>query len=264
MAQGYMPSWNSQIHPTTSIPHPTVAPPPISKSAQNVQRPSQFQVSKPEGVAMSPPPPQQTREWISYVPAASAHGRQTSSQHAPASHVPLPHTPANESTTETNAVRLARSTGPGDAYNAAEAQSHHPEVTTSSRLVTSTDHAPTLSAPPNLQSDSTQSILLASEEKGKALYSMRGLAASIKRSLNAERLAASMDPSASSDSHGQKLKPLNPIEVDTQHQTKSNAPDLAIEKILRAGPRLQSRNPTCQSYYRACWLAVDHTPSLSL
>jgi hypothetical protein len=224
-----------------TIPHSTVPPPAISNSAQNLHHPSPFQVfqiSKPEGMAMPPPPLPQTQEWNSFSPVAPAHGRQTSSQHAPAappSHTPLPHTPVNGLTTETNAVRPARSTG--DAYNAAETQSHHPEVATSSRVVTSTDSAPTLSAPPSSQSDSTQSILLASEEKGKALYSMRGLAASIKRSLNAERLAASMEPSASSDPHSQKWKPSNSIEaVDTQHPTKSSTPDLGIEKSYEPGP----------------------------
>ncbi|KAF8505728.1 hypothetical protein F5888DRAFT_464783 [Russula emetica] len=237
MARDYMQSWNSQIHPTTTIPHSTIALPAVSM-AQNLQRPSPYQVSRPEGVAVPPPPPPQTQEWNSFAPMASAHGGQMSSQHAPVappSHAPFPHTPANELTAETNAVRLARSTG--DAYNTAEVQSHHPEVTTSSRVVTSTDRAPALSAPPSSQSDSTQSILLASEEKGKALYSMHGLAASIKRSLNAERLAASMEPSASSDPHGQKSKPLNPIEaVDTQHQMKSSTPDLAIGKSHEQGP----------------------------
>jgi hypothetical protein len=66
---------------------------------------------------------------------------------------------------------------------------------------------------------------------------MRGLAASIKRSLNAERLAASIDPPASSDPHSQKWKPLNSIEsVDTQHQIKSSTPDLVIEKFHEQGP----------------------------
>ena len=215
-------------------------------SVQNFEHPSPFQVPKPEGVAVSPPPPIQTEEWSSFAPVASAHGQQTPSQHvpparpshappAPPSHAPLPHTAANEFTPEKKPVRLSRSTG--DANNSAEAQPHHPEVTTSSRVVTSTDQVPTLSAPPSSQSDSTQSILLASEENGKALYSMRGLAASIKRSLNAERLAASMEPSASSDPHSQKLKPLNSTETtDSQHQTKSSTPDLAIGKSEEQGP----------------------------
>jgi hypothetical protein len=218
---------------TTTIPHSTVVPPASSMPAQNLQRPSPFQVSQPEGVAVPPPPPPRTQEWRSFAPVAPAHGQQTSSQHAPAvppSHAPLPHTPPNEWATETSTVQLAR--GTGDTYNVAETQSHHPEVPTSSRVVTSTDRAPTVSAP---QSDSTQSILLASEEKGKALYSMLGLAASIKRSLNAEKLAASTEPSALSDP--QKSKPLNSIEaVDTQHRRKSSTPDLAIGKSYEQGP----------------------------
>ena len=235
MAQEYMQPWKPHTHPTISIPNSTVAPPAISMSAQNLQRPGPIQVSKPEGVAVPPPPPPQG--WNSFAPVASAHGRQMSSQHAPAAspgHAPLPHTPANESTTDANPVRPARSTG--DTDNVAEAQSHHPEVTTSSGAVSSTDRLPTLSAPPSSQSDSKQSILLASE-KGKALYSMRGLAASIKRSLNAEKLAASVEPSASSDPDSQKWKPLNPIEaVDTQHEMKSSIPDLAIGKPYEQGP----------------------------
>ena len=232
MANQYMESWKRQTHPTTTIPHSTPAPPAIS--VQNRQRQSQFQVSKPEAVTMPPPPPPQTREWSSFAPVTSAHGRQTSSQHVPAapSHAPLTHTPANELTTETNAVRLARSTG--DVYNVSEAQSHHPEVTTSSHVVISTDRAPTVSAPPSSQSES---ILLASEEKGKTLYSLHGLAASIKRSLNAERLAASMEPPASSDPHSQEWKPLDSIEVvDTQHQTKPSTPDLAVGKSYDQDP----------------------------
>lgn len=244
MAQEYMQSWRPQVHPTSTIPHSTVAPPAISRSAQNVQRSDPYQVSKREGVAMPPPPPPPTQDWNSFAPAASSHGRQASSQHvpaSPASHAPLPHNPANESTAETDAVRLARvrlarSTGDPHAHNVAEAQSHHPEVTTSGRVVTSTDRVPTLSAPPSSQSDSTQSILLASEEKGKALYSMRGLAASIKRSLNAERLAASTEPSASSDPQSQKGNPNSIEAIDTQHQTKSSTPDLTIEKSHEQGP----------------------------
>lgn len=189
-------------------------------------------------------PPPQTQEWNSFAPVASAHVRQTSSQHAPAalpshtpaaspSHTPLPHPPAKELVTETYSVRPAP--GTGDAHNVAESQSHYPEVTTRSGVVLSADRILSLSAPPSSQSDSTQSILLA-PEKGKALYSMRGLAASIKRSLYAERLAASVRPSASSDPHGQTRKPLNSIEaVDTQHQMKSSTPDLAIGKPYEQG-----------------------------
>jgi hypothetical protein len=196
-------------------------------SAQNLQRPNPFQVSKPEGSAVPPRPHPQTQEWDSIAPVVSTHGRQTLSQHAPApppSHAPLQRTPTNELASEANAVRLARNTG--DVYNAAEAQSHYRETTTSSRIVTSTDLASAVSAP---QSDSTKSILLASEKKGTAPYSMSGLAASIKRSLNAERLAASIEPSALPDIHSQERKPSSSIEaVDTQHQAKSNTPDLAI------------------------------------
>jgi len=52
-----------------------------------------------------------------------------------------------------------------------------------------------------------------------------------------------MEPSASSDPHSQKWKPLNSIEAaDTQHQTKSSTPDLAIEKSDEQGADSKAGN----------------------
>ena len=59
---------------------------------------------------------------------------------------------------------------------------------------------------PTAPSSQSQSILLAPEEKSTTLYSMRGLAASIKRSLNAERLAASGQPTDTSETHAKTRK----------------------------------------------------------
>ncbi len=227
MAKEHIHSWRQETHATATVPYSTVARPTTPMSAQNLQRPNPFQVSKPEGAAVPPLPRPQTQEWNSFAPVVSTHGRQTLSQQAPTappSHAPLHRTPTNELASETNAVRLAQNTG--DVYNAAEAQSHYPETATSSRVVTSTDLASAVSAPRSSQSDSTKSILLASEKKGTAPYSMSGLAASIKRSLNAERLAASIEPSALPDLHSQERKPSSSIEaVDIQHQAKPNTPD---------------------------------------
>ena len=121
--------------------------------------------------------------------------------------------------------------------NTAEVHSHHLEATASNPAVTSTDFAPTTSVLPSSQSSSTRSILLDPKEKGTSLYTMHGLAASIKRSLNAERLAASAEPSASSDSHGQKRKRSNSAEaIDTLHEAESSRPYLATGKAYEQGP----------------------------
>jgi hypothetical protein len=234
MAREHMQLWQQgrQMHPTVTNPvHSTVASPTVSVSAQNLQHPSQFQMSKPEGAAVPPLTHPQTQNWSSFSPVATTHGQQASSQlhaAAPLSHPHLPQTPTDDLTSGTDAIRPAQNSG--DAHNSAEAQPHL-ENTAGSPVVTSTDIAPTPSALPSSQSASTQSILLASEEKGTALYTMRGLAASIKRSLNAERLAASMEEPASSDLHSQKRKRSSSIEaIDTRHRAKLSPPDLAVEK----------------------------------
>ena len=233
MAREHMQLWpqGRQIHPTVTNPvHSTVASPTVSVSAQNHQHPNQFQMSKPEGAAVPITHPQ-TQNWNSFSPVASTHGQQASSQlhaAAPLSYPHLPQTPTDDLTSGTDAIPIAQNFE--DAHNRAEVQPHL-ENTAGSPVVTSTDIAPTPSALPSSQLGSTQSILLASEEKGTALYTMRGLAASIKRSLNAERLAASTEVSASSDLHTQKRKRSSSIEaMDTQHRAKPSPPDLAVEK----------------------------------
>jgi hypothetical protein len=233
MAREHMQLWQQgrQLHPTVTNPvHSTVASPTVSVSAQNHQHPNQFQVSKPEGATVPITHPQ-TQNWNTFSPVASTHAQQASSQlhtAAPLGHPHLPQTPTDDLTSGTDAIPLAQNLE--DGRNRVEDQPHL-ENTAGSPVVTSTDIAPTPSALPSSQLGSTQSILLASEEKGTALYTMRGLAASIKRSLNAERLAASTEVPASSDLHGQKRKRSSSIEaIDTQHRAKLSLPDLAVEK----------------------------------
>ena len=69
---------------------------------------------------------------------------------------------------------------------------------------------------PTAPSSQSHSILLAPEEKSAALYTMRGLAASIKRSLNAERLAASGQPTATPKTHAEARKRSPSVEVAEQ------------------------------------------------
>jgi hypothetical protein len=83
---------------------------------------------------------------------------------------------------------------------------------------TTTHFASTFPTAPSSQS---QSILLAPEEKSSSLYTMRGLAASIKRSLNAERLAASEQATATSETPAE-IRKRSPSDeaVDTTEQSE--------------------------------------------
>ncbi|KAH9077224.1 hypothetical protein EDB83DRAFT_2348892 [Lactarius deliciosus] len=97
------------------------------------------------------------------------------------------------------------------------------ELPVSGAIKKETDHSTTTNSPstfPTAPSSQSHSILLAPEEKSTALYTMRGLAASIKRSLNAERLAASGQPTPASEIHTNtsKLSPPNEV-VDTAEQS---------------------------------------------
>lgn len=73
---------------------------------------------------------------------------------------------------------------------------------------------------PTAPSSQSQSILLAPEEKSSSLYTIRGLAASIKRSLNAERLAVSEQATAASETPAETRKRSPSDEgVDIAQQT---------------------------------------------
>ena len=173
-----------------------------------------------------PLPLPRTREWHSSVPAILNPGEQEASQAhkvAPSVHGPPPHHPTTDIPNPDTVVASAMMNATV-AHNDASLQSQHPEAIASNPTPTSADPASTPSALPN-----SQSILLASEEKGSALYTMRGLAASIKRSLNAERLAASAESSASSDPHTQKRKRSSSAEaIDNRHEAESSRPDESV------------------------------------
>ncbi|KAI0251364.1 hypothetical protein BJV78DRAFT_484808 [Lactifluus subvellereus] len=188
---------------------PTVTSSAASASAPDPRSQSQFQIPKqdvPEGDIAPHHPHPQNQEWSPVAPLVPSDGQQAPSQSRPAlpsSHATRMHSTADGSTHETGATRefVGRQGGNSDVPNSIEAQPQNLGVATSNPAVMSINLGSSSSTPPSSQQGPAQSILLASEEKSTALYTMRGLAASIKRSLNAERLAASAEPSAS---HKQK------------------------------------------------------------
>jgi hypothetical protein len=214
MAREHMQSWQQgrQIHHAVPIStQPTTAAPMASASASaqipHVPIQRSFQIPKQDGT-MAPLPHPQKQEWHSSVPVISTLERQAASPLAsaavPSTHSSLMHPHTNDSSR--NTVVNSAMLNSADMHNEAEMQSHHSEVIADNSALTSTGLVSAPPALPSSQSGTTQSILLTSEDKGSPLYTMRGLAASIKRSLNAERLATSSGPSASSSSNGQKLK----------------------------------------------------------
>ncbi|KAI9507029.1 hypothetical protein F5148DRAFT_1208971 [Russula earlei] len=202
-------------HPTTLI------------STPNLQNQRQFHI--PAQVvavpAASVPLPQtQAQERHSFVPVVSIAGQQAVSQPHPAAsfdHAPVLRPSTDNSSIETTNVQ--RELNNTNVHDGADVQTHNPVINAGNRAVSSGSFASTVSVIPGSQPSSTQSILLGSEDKGTALYTLRGLAASIKRSLNAEKLAASVEPSASTDSPGQKRKRSSSAEViDTRQDAQFN------------------------------------------
>jgi hypothetical protein len=201
---------------------PTITPSAASSvSTSRVQIQSQFQIPKqgvPGGSTAPPHPYSQSQQWFPVAPLVPSDGQQVSSQPRPAI-APSPtthmHTPADHLIHETGASRetAGRPGGNSDVPNDVGPQSYNLETTTGGPAAMSTDLGPSSSTPQGSQQGSAQSILLASEEKSSALYTMRGLAASIKRALNAERLAASAETSNMPDSHGQKRMRSASVEV---------------------------------------------------
>lgn len=210
MAREHMQSWQQGrqiLHTVPISTQPTTAASIASASAQNPRNQSAYQILKQDGT-MAPLPHPQKQEWHSSVPVVSTLRRQAASPPTnaavPSTHPSTLHPHTNDSSR--NTVVNSAMLNSADMRNEAEMQSHHSDAFADNSAVTSTS---LVSGPPTLpssQSGPTQSILLASEDKGSPLYTMRGLAASIKRSLNAERLATSSHPSASSSSNGPKLK----------------------------------------------------------
>ena len=231
MARECMQPWlqERQIHPSASnhIPSTTLTSV-ASMSAQIPQNQNHFQIpTQQEGTAVPISHPQ-TQKMHSSVPVTSDLGEQEASQTqatAPSAHAPSHHPPTGVSAL--GAVVNPAMMNATAAQNEAGVQSHHPEAIASNPTPTSAVPASAASALPN-----SQSILLASEEKESALYTLRGLAASIKRSLNAERLATSAESFASSGPHTQKRKRSSSAEaIDNQHEAEPGRPDERVNEL---------------------------------
>ena len=220
MARECLQPWlqERQIHPTASNPIPSTTLTPVaSMTAQIPQSQNGFQIPKQQEGTAVPISHPQTQKWHSSVPVTSNLGEQETSQTQATA--PSHHRPTDVSVL--GAVVNPAAMNTTVAQNEAGVQSNHPEAIASNPTLTSAVHASTPSALPN-----SQSILLASEEKESALYTMRGLAASIKRSLNAERLAASVELSTSSGPHTQKRKRSSSAEaIDNQPEAEPSRPD---------------------------------------
>lgn len=230
VAREYMQLWSQgrQIQPLAPNPMPSTTLTPMAPvSAQVPQNRNNFQIPKQEGT-VAPLPLPRTREWQPSVPVIRNAGEQEASQAyiaAPSVHAPPPHHPTADVPISDTAVASAMMNATV-AHNDAGLQSQHPGAIASNPTPTSADPASPPSALPN-----SQSILLTSEEKGSALYTMRGLAASIKRSLNAERLAASAESSTSSEPQTQKRKRSSSAEaIDNRHEAESIRPDESVHE----------------------------------
>jgi hypothetical protein len=185
MTKNLMQSWQPKrsINPEVQGPmHSATASSTAFATATSLQTHSQFRIpthSVPnEGVSA---PPQRRQEWTS-APTISGDERLAPSQ---------PHVLATST--------LASPLRP-------HADNLAPQANVSQGIVSPQKF-------PTAPSSQSHSILLAPEEKSTALYTMRGLAASIKRSLNAERLAASEQPTATSETHAETRKPSPSVEV---------------------------------------------------
>jgi hypothetical protein len=218
----------SQPHQMVPVPiQSSVTSSAASVSTPGLQSQSQFPIPKQnvlEGSTATPHPHPQSQEWSPFNPLFSSDGHQTSSQPCtvvPPTNATQMHPPADYSTHEAGASQgpVGRPGRNPDVPNGVAVQPQNLGFTTSSPAVVSTDLGFSASTPGS-QQGSAQSILLASEEKSTALYTMRGLAASIKRSLNAERLAASAESPATSDSHKQKRTRSTSAEIIDNRDSK--------------------------------------------
>ena len=118
----------------------------------------------------------------------------------------------------------------------------HPHASSTLASPLRTDNlAPQTSVPivspqefPTAPSSQSHSILLAPEEKPTALYTMRGLAASIKRSLNAERLAASgqSTPTVAADPQTKTVKRSPSVEVTGATEQSGPATAGTLEPVI--------------------------------
>ncbi len=205
MTKDLMRSWQQkrQMHPELQAPmHSAAASSTAFAQAKSLQI-RQFQIPNHnlpnEG---APQPHFRRQEWTS-APAISVDERLAPSQ---------PHqvAPSDNSAPQTSVSQGIVSPQEFPIFDVSEED-------TPDHSATTTNFASTFPTAPSSQS---HSILLAPEEKSTALYTMRGLAASIKRSLIAERLAASEQPTATSETPA-KMRKLSPSDeaVDTARQS---------------------------------------------
>ena len=200
------------MHPEGQIPVHSAASSTAFASANSLQTHSQSQISihnvPNQGVSAPPQPHYPRQGWIPDPRSAP------SLPHPAALSAPL-RPPTDHSAPQISVTQLQ-------------------EIPVSNAIKEETVHSATAShfpsTFPTAPSSQSQSILLAPEEKSSSLYTIRGLAASIKRSLNAERLAVSEQATAASETPVETRKPSDEG-VDTAQQSElatAGANELAI------------------------------------
>jgi hypothetical protein len=198
MTRDLMQSWqqNRQIHPEGQVPvHSAAASSTAFASANSLQSHSQSQT-------LNQQPYYRRQGWIPDPRSAPVPHPVAPSALAPPLRPPTDNLAPQVSVTQRQEIPIS---------NAIKEE-------TPAHSATATHFASTFPTAPSSQS---HSILLAPEEKSSSLYTMRGLAASIKRSLNAERLAASGQATATSEAPAEtrKRSPLDEV-VDTTEQSE--------------------------------------------
>ena len=225
MTKDFMQSWqqNGQMHPEGRVPiYSAPASSTAFASASSFQSHSQAQIPNQnvpsEGVSANP---QMRIRWVSAGAIPQEERSITSLPHLVAPSAPAlpfhPHT--DNSSSETKVTQHQEFP-----------VSHVSKEETPVHSTTATHFPSTFPTAPSSQS---HSILLAPEEKSSALYTMRGLAASIKRSLNAERRATSEQATTAPETNAEVRKRSPSDEaVDTTKQSglataKSNEPAIS-------------------------------------
>ncbi len=233
MTKDLIQSWQQkrQIHPGVQAPmYSATTPSTTFASAQSLHTQSQSQIlnhNAPNGGAITPTQPHfRGQEWIS-APTNSRDGRLAPSH----PHLATPSAATSSLRPPTdNSVQgvfqgVVRQDIPISDMSKGETPSH-----------LTTNFASTFPTAPSSQS---HSILLDSEEKSTALYTMRGLAASIKRSLNAEQLAASGQQAAPSEADAKKRLTLDEA-IDTGDAVQSGPPTDESAIVPTVNPTLDT------------------------
>jgi hypothetical protein len=244
MTKDFMQSWqqNGQMHPEGQVPiHSAPASSTTFASAGSLQSHSQSQIPNhnvPSEVASATP--QMPLRWVSARTIPQDERSITSLPPVVAPSAPaLPlHLHTDNSASQTNV---------------AQHQEFPISHVVKEETPTTATHFP--STFPTAPSSQSHSILSAPEEKSSALYTMRGLAASIKRSLNAERRAASEQATAAPETNAE-IRKRSPSDeaVDTTEQSglanaRSNEPAIS---------------PTTESVETVPVLALDDPSSATI